>query len=349
MTYESVLTVGFPTFNRRESIAARIRELLSVTLPEGIRVLVVDNHSSDGTWDVLLELKELHPEISISRNGSNLGYAGNFIRLFEQSFSRFLMVVSDEDSVATSELQAYSQFLEESDAALVSPRAVLFGDSRGHGRCEKIRPEEFRLATNYISGCTFRVDYAMKFLPKIESKIHSNEAASLYPQVLLSGELLVKHSGVWYPRVLTFKAEQLDTQISGCNGGAYAGIVSRCRQTIDFLEYFNGVRECLDGPSIQYDLAERIESTIRGEFFRVFRLSLRAEHPELARSFESEARKHYRWSSKLMNLVSAALKDPRKAVLAIRKKFLQRKGWARRSEVTPIRGVEHHAEIGEDC
>ena len=48
-----VLTIGIPTFNRRDAVLERLQELLSFDLDRKIEILIIDNHSSDGTISAL--------------------------------------------------------------------------------------------------------------------------------------------------------------------------------------------------------------------------------------------------------------------------------------------------------
>lgn len=319
-----LLTIAFPTFNRCNAIAKRIEELFLEPLSGDISVLVVDNNSTDGTWDKLLGQKSRFPELHLARNRQNLGFAGNFITLFEECPSTYLMVMSDEDAVNLNQLPAYLRFLRDSGAALISPQAIVFNSVyRGRGRSKAILPTEFRDASNYISGCTFHTEKSRAFLPRITSVISSNSAAHVYPQVLLSGELLLEYTGIWYPQTLSIQSQDLDTNIYDLDGSFYGDLPSRCRQTLDLLRYFDESEENVHDSTDRRDGVERIRERIRADFFHQFRSSLRAEGTEFAEAFDSQARKFYRRGSRIKMLLGRAARNPRMVMPALRRRLFQ--------------------------
>ena len=58
-------TVVIPTYNERENIQKLVSEIL--TLPLDIKVLVVDDDSPDGTWEVAEELGRMDCRVSVLR------------------------------------------------------------------------------------------------------------------------------------------------------------------------------------------------------------------------------------------------------------------------------------------
>ena len=56
------LVVVVPTFNEAENIEAFVAELLALGI-EGLRILVVDDNSPDGTGQLAESLAARHPEV----------------------------------------------------------------------------------------------------------------------------------------------------------------------------------------------------------------------------------------------------------------------------------------------
>lgn len=109
---KSSLTIGIPTFNRRDAVLERIQELFAKPLPSNVSVLVIDNHSTDGTFDALLEAQREFPELRVTQNSENLGYAGNLFRLFEEAETDYLLIDSDEDEVLIDKIVDFLEFLD---------------------------------------------------------------------------------------------------------------------------------------------------------------------------------------------------------------------------------------------
>jgi glycosyltransferase involved in cell wall biosynthesis len=88
-------------------------------VPEQAEVLVIDDASGDGTHAELARLCA-GTAVRLLRNESNLGYAGNVLRLFEECRTPYLLVASDDDAVVTASLAPLARLLEERSPAFVS-------------------------------------------------------------------------------------------------------------------------------------------------------------------------------------------------------------------------------------
>ena len=68
----SKLTVAVPVYNERERVAAAMKELLSTPLPVETEVIIVDDGSTDGTWEQLAHLA-LPEHVRLIRHPKNKG------------------------------------------------------------------------------------------------------------------------------------------------------------------------------------------------------------------------------------------------------------------------------------
>lgn len=66
------LTIAVPIYNERERVARALKELLSTTLPVESEIIVVDDGSSDGTWEELAQLP-LPENVRLLRHARNRG------------------------------------------------------------------------------------------------------------------------------------------------------------------------------------------------------------------------------------------------------------------------------------
>ena len=66
------LTVAVAVYNERQRVGRALKELLSVSIPVDLEVLVVDDGSTDGTWDELQSLS-LPEQVRFIRHGRNRG------------------------------------------------------------------------------------------------------------------------------------------------------------------------------------------------------------------------------------------------------------------------------------
>jgi len=68
----SKLTIAVPVYNERERVGPALKELLSTPLPVESEVIVVDDGSTDGTWEQLAQLP-LPEHVRIIRHSQNRG------------------------------------------------------------------------------------------------------------------------------------------------------------------------------------------------------------------------------------------------------------------------------------
>ena len=68
----SKLTIAVPVYNERERVAAALKELLSTPMPVETEVVVVDDGSSDGTWEELAQIG-LPQHVRVIRHERNRG------------------------------------------------------------------------------------------------------------------------------------------------------------------------------------------------------------------------------------------------------------------------------------
>jgi len=90
----SSCSVAIPVHNQRAFIARAVRSALEQDLP-GLEVIVVDNHSDDGTWEALQPFAA--QGVKLHRNPSNVGLFGNFNRCLELAAAPYLRFLSGDD------------------------------------------------------------------------------------------------------------------------------------------------------------------------------------------------------------------------------------------------------------
>ena len=66
------LTIAVPVFNERERVERALKDLLSMPFPLDVEIVVVDDGSWDGTWDILNGLA-LPPSVTLVRHERNRG------------------------------------------------------------------------------------------------------------------------------------------------------------------------------------------------------------------------------------------------------------------------------------
>lgn len=324
--HKNLLTIAYPTFNRSEIVLERVNHLQQSKIPEGINVLVIDNCSEDKTYETLREATQNSSDkFRILKNHANIGFAGNFFRLFEEAESEYLMISSDEDEVLVENLEALITFLSTKRPSFVSGQAIVF-DKPYRGQCtreKKISLQEFQVASGYISGIIFRREEAESAIKRLSLMRESNVAVHVYPQVLLMTEMLLIGNCFWFPKVLTVKRHQVYSSITNPGGDVYYHLVGRSQQLVAFLDYFDGrLSEERENEQRFKDL-KTMKGVILTNGFAMIRSGLEQQNKEVLQSFDIAARSHYSYSGKAILTLRRAFKNPEKIIPYIFRRMSQ--------------------------
>ena len=97
----ALLTIAIPTFNRAEQLGQLLDSLFSQmdAFRDEIRILVVDNHSTDDTALRCGAWKQKGKPFEYICNATNIGMAHNIIKCFELTETPYCWVFGDDDMV----------------------------------------------------------------------------------------------------------------------------------------------------------------------------------------------------------------------------------------------------------
>lgn len=229
----SRLTVGIPTYNRRDSLARILGDLAA--WPD---VVVVDDGSQDGT-DALLR----NTGISWVQHDGNLGYSTAFLRLFEECETEYLMVAADDDRVHLDVVNELAAWLVNERPDFVSPQWRRSDGSLYRGREERrqISVEEFRAASGHAPGLTYRVDAVRDVLKSVDELAQAgDESATVYPQILVVASLLADDADCrWWDRAPVTEGAAATSRIMSTTGGHYSSVSARIAQHASLANYLD--------------------------------------------------------------------------------------------------------------
>lgn len=136
-----MITIGIPVFNR-EVLVRRALESALRQPGEDLEILVVDNASTDCTWDVVSSYRD--PRLRLVRNDRNLGLFGNFNRCIFLARGRYVLTLCSDD-------QLVDGFLEPARRLLDDDPALAIVSSRGRAT-DTVRGRAFPLGSNLPAG-----------------------------------------------------------------------------------------------------------------------------------------------------------------------------------------------------
>lgn len=201
------VSVAIPVFERRDLVAAAVQSALAQDV-DGLEVVVVDNCSQDGTWELLQKMND--PRLRCLRNERNVGLFGNYNRCAAEARGDYVLFLGSDDRLEPGFLaHALKRLDAASQAVLLSSRGRLI-DREGRGKgtiADGFAPGRYDGASvpaawfwrsyscgdnplNYPSGVVFRADALRACLP-FRTDLGAPADIDLFLRVLRHGELIV--------------------------------------------------------------------------------------------------------------------------------------------------------------
>lgn len=244
-----LLSICIPSYNRGHRALENVIHLLSSSYDYELEIVVSNNGTQNDTACFYKEIEACtDSRITYSELHKNEGFYGNLVNVCKEASGRFMLLLSDEDSVDLNILEKMVSFLRsEPNLALVKSSTTnqsAFEEIITSPGTESLY--QFMLTSNYMSGIIFNKDLLVekKVIENIEI-IHSlgNEATLHYPH--MCWELLMCQYGAVYSTSLKLinegapeKMEAENIKIIKKRGkvSQYATIESRLEQHRGFFE-----------------------------------------------------------------------------------------------------------------
>lgn len=125
------VSVLVPVFNRASLVGGCVRSALEQTVAD-LEVVVVDNHSTDGTWEVCQRLARQDPRVRAFRNPSNLGPVRNWARCMEEARGTCGKILFSDDLMRADFLERTLPLLDDPQVGFVFTAAEV-GPAPGAG------------------------------------------------------------------------------------------------------------------------------------------------------------------------------------------------------------------------
>jgi glycosyltransferase involved in cell wall biosynthesis len=141
------VSIGLPVFNEHARIAGCIENLLAQTYQD-LEICVSDNHSLDGTDEILTTLAAKHKALRIVRQRKNIGLTANFEVVRRMSTGEYFMWIGADDRVEPTYVAKMVRELEAHPRATLSHSATILVNESG---CPVREIRYLRLNPNSIS------------------------------------------------------------------------------------------------------------------------------------------------------------------------------------------------------
>jgi len=126
---DKILTIAIPTYNRSLILKENL-SLLFDDLNIEIMILVCDNHSTDKTYFVCKEYEKFS-NFKYIKNKKNLGYDANVLTALENSNSKYVWFLADDDFVDKDKIKYVYKYLLDHNPDAVLLNAIVKNKNTG--------------------------------------------------------------------------------------------------------------------------------------------------------------------------------------------------------------------------
>ena len=240
-----LVTLCIATFNRSHIVAQLIQEILDFNLNDKIEILVIDDGSSDDTFEVISEFSKFE-NVSIYRNEKNLGWSRTMMKYFNLCKTEFLIEVPDDDILFKEGIEDLFPTLLEVNPDFLCTRWIDINRSlyprRGNDTLKEISLKKIKSKTGHSPGCVYRTSLIKNAEPIILDRIAKNcGAVDFYPQVMLMLVAKLNDAKLYDCPILIggYRAEgPMESNLKDSQGHGYLSFQSLFAQHIGFKEFY---------------------------------------------------------------------------------------------------------------
>ena len=145
----SFVSVLIPVYNRDLYLEPCVESALAQT-SGNLEVIIVDNCSTDRTWEICQSLAERDGRVRIFRNDRNIGPVANWKRCAEEARGELAKLLFSDDLIKPSFLEKTVPFLDDPSVGLVVTGVDIEGKTEYAGHCRNGRISRWTYLRNMM-------------------------------------------------------------------------------------------------------------------------------------------------------------------------------------------------------
>jgi len=130
-----LVSILIPAYNRADVIEQTVRSALAQREAD-IEVVVVDNASTDGTWDILRRLAAEDARVRVFRNDENIGPVRNWLACVARARGSYAKILWSDDLISPDFLARCLPRLRDPRVGFVYTAALMFSGAAPQEGCE---------------------------------------------------------------------------------------------------------------------------------------------------------------------------------------------------------------------
>lgn len=168
---EPVLSIGIVSYKVRDLLKDCLDSIYGHPPTFPFEIIVVDNHSEDGTVEML---RETYPQVRVVENRNNEGYTRPMNQALKLGSGRYLVQLNPDTLVEPSAFDCLTAFLDAHPQAGIATPKVLNRDGTLQKQCRRSagRPWD---AVTYFSGLSRRFPKSRTFARYLMTYLDENE------------------------------------------------------------------------------------------------------------------------------------------------------------------------------
>jgi len=125
------VSILIPVYNRNKIIVETLNSAVNQTY-KNIEVIVVDNKSTDSTFEVVKEFAESYPNVRVYQNKENIGAVRNWQKCLEYATGEYVKILWSDDLIDRTFVEKTLPYLVAyEDVGFVFTGAEIFNDDTG--------------------------------------------------------------------------------------------------------------------------------------------------------------------------------------------------------------------------
>ena len=183
MPKKKLLSICIASFNRAKAIENLIQEILDFDLNDQIEILVIDDYSSDNTFEAISRFAS-YENVTVLRNPKNLGRARTQLKYFNLCKTEYLVELPDDEMLLKDGLLELLLLLPTLNVDFLSTRWIdttgLYYDVRGSDKVQEISLTRLREQSEHSIGCVFRASIIKSSEQYINERLDKNCALAFF-------------------------------------------------------------------------------------------------------------------------------------------------------------------------
>ena len=128
LTDGPLVSVLIPVYNRGQLVLEAVESALEQTY-SNIEIIICDNCSTDGTYDILCKNYANHPKVKLYQNEKNLGPVNNWIQCLQKATGKYVKILWSDDLISSQFIEKCVAVMEkDDDIGMVYSSCILFSD-----------------------------------------------------------------------------------------------------------------------------------------------------------------------------------------------------------------------------